>query len=74
MACAGRLSTAEALKLALAYEEETELAVWTDLDQSIGKVAQVWQSTPSMEGIHALRRRLYAKAGARLGWGNAVCL
>ena len=47
---AGKLSTAEALQLALAYENETELAVWNDLDQSIGKVAVVWQDTKAMPG------------------------
>jgi puromycin-sensitive aminopeptidase len=68
LATAGRLPTATALRVAAAYANETELAVFTDLSSNLLHLLGAFGNTTSKPGIEKVIARAFEAIGAQLGW------
>jgi len=68
LAQSGYSRTSTALAIALAYTEETNCAVWSDLVTNIGVFTRIWHDEPVIDKIRAFRRALYSTAAAKVGW------
>jgi puromycin-sensitive aminopeptidase len=68
LAVAGRLSTATALRVAMAYEHETELAVFSDLSSNLMHLYGAFANTTAKPGIEKAIQRAFGGIGTVLGW------
>ncbi len=68
MAEAGLLKTHEALRLASAYEDETDFSVWADLAFNLGRLELLFWDTPFRDAYRHYARRIFVKIAKRMGW------
>lgn len=68
LAQSGHSRTSQALSIALAYVDETNFAVWSDIAMNVGLVTRLWRGEPVIEKLRAYRRAFYSAAARRLGW------
>ncbi|CAD5123517.1 DgyrCDS11856 [Dimorphilus gyrociliatus] len=70
LARAGAISTVDALKIASAYQNETNYTVWNDLSTNLSSVSLLLQYTDYHDLMKAFTRKLYNPICDSLGWDS----
>lgn len=65
---AGHTSTAEALKLLQAYEDETDYTVWSSISNILTKLGVLLSNTDCEKAFKNFEKKLLSKVSQRLGW------
>lgn len=68
LAEAGELPTVQLLRLMQAYENETDYTVWVELATALNKLRNLILSQEYYPKFEEYCRKLFRKAGRRLGW------
>lgn len=68
LARAGVAPTVDFLKLAMAYKDEDNYTVWSDLSSNLSSLSVILQYTEYYNNYQAYIRDLFKPIGAKLGW------
>ena len=61
-------STVDFLKVASAFEEETNYTVWLDLHSNLQQISVILQNTDFHDKYQLFLKNLFSKIYAKLGW------